>query len=135
MDLVKVDVVRLQASQAGLASLDDVAAAVAEGVRFVVVHPVVDLRAEEDAVPAPVALEGLADKLLALSPRVHVGGVQHVHPGVERPVDHPAAVLQAGLVAKHHAAEGDRGNPDAGAAEKDGIHGTRSNPFGERNQS
>src|SRR5450755_4159501 len=64
---------------------DDPAAAVAELVG-VITHRAVNLGREHDVVTL-AAGEGLADDLLGLTPRVHVGGVDEVDPGVQRPVD------------------------------------------------
>ena len=87
MELVEVDVVGLQAAQAGLALLDDVASAVASGIGILGVHLAVDLGREDNVVPLSVALQGFAGDFLAPAQRVDVGRVEEVDPGVEGAVD------------------------------------------------
>jgi hypothetical protein len=78
----------------------------------------VHLRGQHDIVPATA--QGLADDLLRLSRRVHVGGVDEVDPGVQRGVDDPDAVLVIGVAprAEHHRAEAVGAHLDAGTAER-----------------
>ena len=80
VDLVEVDIVGLQAAQRGLALGDDVAAIVAGGQDVVVVHAAVYLGRQHDPVALAVALERLADDLLAAATIVDVGRIQKVDP-------------------------------------------------------
>ncbi len=68
VDLIQVDMIRLEPAQAGFASLHEMTAGVAPGVGVGVVHPVVDFRAKDDPVAPAVALQRLAHELLAFSP-------------------------------------------------------------------
>ena len=123
MDLVEVDPVGLQAAQAVLDGLDDPAARVAPVVR-VVAHLAVHLAGEHDPV-ALAAGEGLADDLLRLALRVHVGGVDEVDPRVERPVDDPDRLVVVGVAprAEHHRPEAHRSHLHSGPAERAQLHG------------
>ena len=93
VDLVEVDVVGLQAAQAGFALLDDVAAAVAHVVGAFA-HHAVHLGGEDDVVALAVALERLAGDLLAAAAAVDVGGVEEVDAGVEGAVDDVVGVVR-----------------------------------------
>jgi hypothetical protein len=63
----------------------------------------VDLGREYDVV-ALAARERLADDLLRLTARIHVGRIDEVDPGVQRPVDDPNRVLVIGVAdsTEHH---------------------------------
>src|SRR6202008_631108 len=84
VNLAQVDPVGPQPAQAVLDLAHDPAPRVAELVG-VIAHRAVHLGRQDDAV-APTARQRLADDLLRLAPRVHVGGVDEADPGVERAV-------------------------------------------------
>ena len=117
VNLVKVDVVGTEPAQAVLALPDQPAARVATLVD-VLAHGAVRLGGEHDAGPA-AAGQGLPDDLLRLASRVHVGGVDEVDAGVQRPVDDPDRLLMVGIApgAEHHRAQAERADLDAGGAE------------------
>ena len=114
--LVEVDPVGAQPAQAVLDLPDDPAPRVAAPVGPLP-HREVDLRGEHHVV-APAA-QGLADDLLRLAGRVHVGGVHEIDSAVECRVDDPGAVVVVGVAdrAEHHGAEAVDADLDAGAAE------------------
>ena len=114
VDLVKVDVVGLQAAQAGFALFDDVAAAVAVRVGVIVVHHAVDLGRQHHLLALAVALEGLAGDFLAAPAAVDVGRIQEVDAGVERAVDDGIGVGGFCSAAEHHAAQAERTHLDRG---------------------
>ena len=105
MDLVKVDVVGLEAAQGRLALFDDVAAVVALGVGVVVVHRAVHFGRQDDAAALPVALKRLAHGLLAAPAAVDVGRIQEVDPSLDGAVDDVEGFWFGGLAPKHHAAQ------------------------------
>ena len=121
VDLVQVDVVGAEATQAVLDLGHDPAARAAVRVR-VLAHRGEELRREDDVVAA--AVERLADDLLRLARRVHVGGVDEVDPGVEAAVDDPRALVVVGLAprAEHHGAEAVLADLDPGASERSHAH-------------
>ena len=81
------------------------------------------LGGEHDVVAA-AAGERLADDLLRLAARVDVGGVDEVDAGVEGRVDDRDAlvVVRVAPGAEHHRPEAERGDLDAGAAERAVVH-------------
>jgi len=85
MDLVKVDPIGAQAAQGGFDGAHYPPARVAAFVG-ILAHRVVELGGQDDVV-APPAGERLAHDLLGLAPRVDIGGVYEIDPGVERAVD------------------------------------------------
>lgn len=125
MDLVKIDVVRLQAPQARFALLDDMPAGIAAHVRIIVVHGPVHLRAEEDLVALGVALERLAGEFLAFAPRVNVGCVDAIDARIDRVIDDPAGFLEIGFATEHHATEGKRADLYARATKIHVVHAVR----------
>jgi hypothetical protein len=84
VDLVEVDPVGLQPSQALLECCQDPASRVAAPIDALT-HLKMHLRREDDLVAA--IPERIADDLLALSVRVRVGGVDEVNAAVEGGVD------------------------------------------------
>ena len=82
VELVEVDAVGAEAAEARFARGDDVVVRQRAGPP----RPEADLGGDEHVV-APVADRG-AEDLLRLPERVHVGGVDQVHAGVEGTVDH-----------------------------------------------
>ncbi len=122
VDLVEVDDVRLQPTQAVLdLLLDRLARQTAlVGTRP---HRAPDLGREHRLLAPP--LEGLADDLLRLALRVDVGRVDEVDAGVERAVDDADALLVAGVapLAEHHRAETQRRDLETGVAEVAVVHG------------
>ena len=119
MDLIQVDIVRLQAPQAGLDLLEDRRAGEPLSVRPLS-HPAPDLGRQDHSV-AP-AVQGLADDLLAAAAAVDVRGVQKVDPRVERAVDHTQGEGLVGLIAEGHAAQAQLRDFDAGAAHAAVVH-------------
>jgi hypothetical protein len=117
VDLIEVDPVRLQASEAVLDLLDDPAARVALHVRIGVVHRPVHLGRKHDRIAA--ALECLTDDLLGFAARVHVGRVDEVDPRIKRAVNggDPLVVVGISPRAEHHRAETQRTDVDAGVTE------------------
>ena len=91
-------------------------------------HRHADLRGDQDLVPP--AVEHLADDLLGRARRVDVGGVDEVHAVVEALVDLATRLLHAGradgreaaLATERHGAHGERGNHQAGTAERTVLH-------------
>src|SRR5215217_6827237 len=75
-------------------------------------------------------LECLADDLLRLPARVHVGGVDEVDPRVERTVDDPdrLVVVLVAPVAEHHGAEAERADVRAGGSESAVLHRAEATP-------
>ena len=108
VDLVQVDPVGSQPPERVLHLRDDPAPRVAALVG-VVAHRAVDLGGQHDVV-APAAGQRLADDLLGLAARVHVGGVDEVDAGVERAMDDADALVVVGVApgAEHHRAEAER---------------------------
>ena len=121
MDLVQVDVVGAEPAEALLDLVTDPAAGVALPVHAFA-HLAVHLRREHHLV-AP-AFERLADDLLRLALRVHVGGVDEVHAVVERVVNdaHTVGVIAVAPEPEHHGAEALYGYLDAGLAERALLH-------------
>jgi hypothetical protein len=100
----------------------DPAAGAATVVRIVVERHE-ELRGEHDVITAP--LERLADDGLRLAVREHVGGVDEVDTGVERPVNDldALAVVLGTPVAEHHRAQAQLADLDTGAAQRSQLHG------------
>jgi hypothetical protein len=123
VDLVQVDVIGAQAAQAVLARADDPAPRVSLLVD-VVAHPAVHLGGEHH--PIPAAGQGLADDLLRLAGRVHVGGVDEVDPGVQRPLDDPGRLVMIRIAPgpEHHRAQAKRADLHASGAEHTHLHGS-----------
>jgi hypothetical protein len=126
--LVEVDVVGLEALQAGLAVLADLVggevATVAVGLRVRVrpLHRVVDLGGQHDRVaPAVAEREPVADDALGLAahdrPAVDVGGVEEVDAELERAVHDRERVVLAGVPAEVHGPEAEVADEDAVLAE------------------
>src|SRR5690606_3553924 len=95
--LVEVDDVRLQPAERVLAGAEDVLPGQAGVVGADRAAPEPDgeaaLRREEDAVA--LAGDPRAGQLLAAALAVHVGGVDEVHPAVDRAVDHASRLVVA----------------------------------------
>jgi hypothetical protein len=125
VDLVEVDVVDVEATQAVLEGRDQPAAGAATGVA-VLAHRQAGLGGEHDVVPPPG--EGLAEHLLGLAGAVDVGGVDQVDAGVEGRADEGVGVGLGGAadLAEVHGAESERTDVDAGAAERAVLHGNSS---------
>jgi hypothetical protein len=93
----------------------------------VVTHWEAHLGRQDDVVPTP--LERLPDDDLGFAPRVRIGGVDEVDPGVERLVDHPAGVVVVGVAARrpeHERAKPIGADLDPGPAECAVLHGVLS---------
>ena len=132
VDLVEVDVVRLEPAEAGVDLLQDRLAgqtgAVGPGP-----HPAVDLGGEDDVLAVGVRLQRPAGVLLAGAGGVDVRGVEGVDAGFERRLDrlagerlvlHPRPARSG--VAPAHAAEGDGRDLEAGVPEVEVAHGRGS---------
>ena len=134
MDLVEIDVVELQAAQAGLHAVEDVAARGAARIGALA-HLAVHLGGHDHVLARHLqVLQGLAGDLLGAAGRVHVGGVDEVDAGVQRLADQRLglALLQradgaphAGAVTEGHGAQAKLGDEQAGAAEGVVSHGVR----------
>jgi hypothetical protein len=134
VDLVQVDVLELQALQAGLHAVHDVAARIAPrvGPRP---HVARDLGGHDDAVARHLqVLQCLSGDLLGYTGRVDVGGVDEVDAGVQRLADQPLGVSllqladlgpQAGAAAEGHGAQAELRHEQAGAAQGFVAHGRR----------
>ena len=122
MHLVEVDIVGPEPAQRIVERPGEPTPRAASPVG-IVPHGVERLGGEDDVV-AP-ALECLPDDLFGLAAAVHIGGVDEVDPGIERPVDHPDAlvVIGVGEAPEHHGAETVGADRDAGAAERAVVHG------------
>jgi hypothetical protein len=107
VDLVEVDDVGLQTAQAVLHRLLDGLAREA-ALMGALAHGSPDLGGQHGLLTS--SLESPADDLLGLALGVHVGGVDEVEAGLERPVDDADALLVAGVppAAEHHGAETQR---------------------------
>src|SRR6056297_2758799 len=138
--LVKVDVVGLQACQAGLAVLADLVGAEAGtvAVRFrpvsLALHRAVDLGREDDRLAPPAALgEPAADDLLRgaglPAPAVHVGGIEEVDAELQRAVHDVEAVFLGGVPAEVHGAEAEIADFHAVVAEARVSNGHRVRSF------
>ena len=93
MQLQKVDMVGAEASQCRLTRFDDPGARAARGVRSVA-NWERHLGREQEAV-APAA-DRRAEHGLRSAVRVHVGGVEEVHAGIEADVHEPAGLVDIG---------------------------------------
>ncbi len=122
--LVQVDVVGLQAAQAGLAGVADVPGREPRRVRPAVA-PVEDLGGEHDLLPPLPALgEPATDDRLGLAAAVDVGRVEEVDALFERRVHDGEAVGLVGPRAEVHRAEAQRAHPQAGSPECSVLHDT-----------
>ena len=121
MRLVQVDVVGAEAAQAVLDLLHDPPPR-GPSLVGVVTHGCHELGSQHHTV-AP-ALEGLADDLLGLAERVHVGGVDEVDARVDGGVDDADAVVVVGVAprAEHHGAEAVAADLDPGRPECRAVH-------------
>ena len=122
VDLVEVDVVGLQAAQARLALLDDVAAAVAQHVGVSVVHLAVHLGGQNDLGALAVALQRLAGHFFAAPAAVDVGRIEEVDAGVDGAVDDRIGIIGGGLAAEHHAAQAELADFHTGASQRTVFH-------------
>jgi len=120
--LIDVDVVGLQAFEAGFALFDDMAATAAGGVWIVVVHSAMDFGREDDAATAAVAFQGLAGNLFAAAATVDVCRVQEVETCVQRPVDNVICVFRRGSSAEVHAAQAKGADFHAGPTKITVLH-------------
>ena len=120
MLLVEIDVVGLQPPQARLHRRHDIAPRGAL-LGAVGAHRLGEFGRQHDvlaAVPEHFAEHGLR----AAHPGIDVGGVEQRDPEVDRLVDHLARGFQIGALPEIVAAETDRGNAQAGAAEIANLH-------------
>ncbi len=117
MDLVQIDPIRPEAAQTVLHLVDDPAAGVALGIR-ILAHGRVTFGGQHDVI-APATGQGLADDLLGLAGRIHVGGVHEVDARIEGPMDDPGRVLvvRDSERPEHHRTETERTDLHAGTAE------------------
>ncbi len=126
VDLVEIDVIRLQPLQAGLDGVHDMAARRAHIVPSRP-HPAVNLGRQDDVLASDAEiLEGLAESPFGLASGVDVGRVEEIDPGIDAGFDER---IGAGLVdvadmfvnplaaAEGHRAEAKRRNQKAGVAE------------------
>src|SRR5262245_56529220 len=87
VNLVQIDVVGLEALQAGLTLLDNMPPTVALRIWVVVVHRAMDFGSQNDLLTLAVALKRLASDFLAASAAIDVGGVQEVNPTADCTID------------------------------------------------
>ncbi len=120
MLLVEVDVVGLQALQAGLDGGEDIAAR-RTLLLAAVVHRLAELGGEHDIL-ATLAEHVPQHGFRAAAPCVDVGGVEQRDPEVDGFVDDLARGLGVGALAEIVAADADGGDAQAGAAEITNIH-------------
>ena len=117
--VVEVDVVEVEAFEAGVAGLADVFGAAVDAEEFAVgAAHVAELGGEDDVVAA--VADGAADELLVASGAVHVCGVEEVESGVEGAVDDldGFGVVGGSVKLGHaHAAEAEAGDAEAVATE------------------
>ena len=126
VDLVEVDVVGLEAAEAGFDGVHDVAAGGADVVAAGA-GAAEDLGGDDDFVAGDVEVfEGLAEGLFALALGVDVGGVEEVDAGVDGGldelvgsglVDGADGSEEAGAAVEGHGAETERRDEEAGVAE------------------
>ena len=121
MLLIEIDVVGLQPRQAGFDGGHDVAPrrALPGAVRA---HRLGVFGRQHDVL-APVAKHLAENGLGAAHPGIDVGGIEQRDAEVDRPVDHLARGFEIAALAEIVAAEADRGNAQAGAAEIANLHG------------
>src|SRR2546422_7028943 len=126
MDLVEVDPDGAEAAKAVLHLGDDPATRVAPLVALVT-HRAVDLGGQDDLV-ALAAGKRLAHDLFRLAPRVHVGGVDEVDPGVQRTVDDPDRLVVIGVAPgpEHHCPQAKWADLHSGASEGALLHEAKS---------
>src|SRR5690606_7789008 len=125
VELVEVDVVRLEPLEAGVHGPADVdrGELVVVGPDLAVgAHVPVHLGGDDDLVPPAAALgEPVADDALGaalvLTPAVDVGGVEEVDPGVQRRVYDGVAAGLVGLRTEVHRAEDESADLESGASE------------------
>jgi hypothetical protein len=130
VDLVEVDVVRAQPSEAVLALGDDPATRVPPGVG-VLAHRAVDLGGQHDGIPVQGG-EGLTHDLLGLTEGVDVGRVDEVDAGVHRSLDDADRVVVV-LVAprpEHHRPETERADLDSSTSKCAVVHHRSVDRFG-----
>nr|BFE82564.1 hypothetical protein GCM10020093_051650 [Planobispora longispora] len=124
VQVVQVDVVDAEPAQRGVARLPDVLGTAVDGPRRRVVTPD-DAELGRQYRPVPAVGDRPPDQFLVVAPAVHVGGVQEVHPEIQRPVDD---LDRLGLVGRavelrhSHAAEPECGDLGAAAAETSLVH-------------
>jgi hypothetical protein len=119
--LIQVDVVGAEPPQRILDRGHDPASR-ATAMVGVIVERHEEFGGDYDVVAA--ALQCLADELLRLALRVHVGGVDEVDPCVEGPLDDADAfvVVLGAPVAEHHGAKAQVADRDAGTPERTVFH-------------
>jgi hypothetical protein len=122
VNLIKIDMVGLQAAERRLHCLHYPASRIALLVR-ILAHGPVHLGGQHDVV-AP-AFQCLADDLLRLAAAIPVGGVDEVDAGVQGFVDDADAVVVVGIAqsAEHHRAQAIRGDFDSSFSERAILHG------------
>ncbi len=132
MQLVQVDVVELQPLQAGVDLVHQVVARLPAGVDRRFVHDACGLGGYDDLVARQAeTLDGLTGERFRLAQRIHIGGIDKVHPGLERlfhqggggVLPQAAHHLPETLAAEGHGAQAQLGNIQAGAAQQTIAHG------------
>ena len=133
MHLVQVDVVHLQALQAGVQCMHQVVTRLPAAVDGVVVHGAEGFGRQYDFVPRqPEGLDGVAGHGLRLAGGVHIGGIDEIDAGIEglfhhggrrRLVHATDGFPHAGRAAEGHRAQTKFRNVQAGAAQQSVTHG------------
>ena len=121
VDLIQVDVVRLQPAQAVLHLPDKPPPRVALHVD-VPAHRPVRLGGQHHIIPA--AAQRLPDDLLRLPRRIHIRRIDEIDPAVQGGVNDPDAILMIGITpdAEHHRAQAIGAHPHPGPAQRPHPH-------------
>ena len=122
MNLVEIDIVRLESLERFFALGDDVPPLIALCVRILWIRPSMNLRGQDDVLPHAVALEHLADNLLALTLRVDVRRIDEIDSALECIVEDRHRLVLVGRPTEHHRTEGELAYTDAGSSEVSEFH-------------
>jgi hypothetical protein len=119
--LVDVDVVDAESAQAVVDRPHDPASRVAAAALHAI-DRVVELGAQHDVVASTG--DRLTDDRLVLAVGIHVGGVDQVDAGVERPVDDAETRITIAVAPrpKHHGAQPQPADKQSGSAERARLH-------------
>jgi len=119
MELVQIDVVRLQPPQAGFGGFDDVPPRGATLVgRFAHGHG--EFRGDDHVVAATA--EAFADEFLGLAQAVHVGGVEQRNALLERAIEDSTRLVEVDPSAKVVGTQADLRNQEPGAPQPPIVH-------------
>jgi hypothetical protein len=132
MDLIQVDVIGAQATQAGLGLADQVLARGARMVDVDVAHGQARLGGDQD--PIAYVADRLADQGLALAAAVHVGGVDQVHAVIQRQPHHRRRLRLTQAAHVHgapelHRPQRERADDETAVSELAIVHGASGADF------